>query len=110
MTERADQQCEPSLYCDDVDSFVYFARVSGSGTEPDFIKIGYTTDWPQRLRALRAGTPNPIKQFVVIRAPQSREGELHDQFAHLRSTGEWFAAAPELEAFLKSIPIEERAR
>lgn len=85
-------------------NYVYFAR---SG---DRIKIGFTTNWPGRLRVLRTGAPELITQFIVIVGGLPREQELHAKFAHLRVNGEWFAAAPELDDFLHAIPAWERVR
>ena len=85
-------------------SFVYFAR---SGM---WVKIGFTSNWRDRLRVLETACPEGITQLVVIRADRSLEGVLHDKFAHLRRHGEWFASDPELDAFLKQIPLEARER
>ena len=71
---------------------VYFIRFG------DRIKIGFTTDLKRRLQVLPhdmllATTPGTMRD----------EGRLHQRFAHLRITGEWFHAAPDLLAYIAAL-------
>jgi hypothetical protein len=60
------------------DSFVYFF-----GARPH-VKIGFTTDWHDRLRTIQTSSPHHIAPVVVIKGDRAKERELHERFAHLR--------------------------
>lgn len=73
------------------DPKVYFLRFG------DRVKIGYTGNLAQRLRAL------PHDELLgTIPGDESTEWDLHERFAHLRIKGEWFRAEPELLEFIAS--------
>lgn len=76
---------------------VYFIT---SGTH---IKIGWAKDPDRRLAALQ--TASPVKLSLVYSFPGSgaKERELHAKFSHLRSSGEWFAASPEIFAAIDEL-------
>lgn len=86
------------------DGYVYFAILG------ERIKIGYTTDWRQRLSSLQTGSPDQIHFLAVIRGERQTERDFHERFSHLRQSGEWFEAAPELREFIRALPEEERVR
>jgi hypothetical protein len=71
---------------------VYFIRCG------DFIKIGFSEQTERRFKSLQTAAAAPLELLGTIHG--ERELELHRQFAHLRSHGEWFRAAPELLAFI----------
>ncbi len=66
-----------------------------------FYKIGTTTDLATRLRTLQASSPVPLT--VICQGPggQPLERALHQQFAHRRAHGEWFALSAHDLAELK---------
>jgi hypothetical protein len=64
-----------------------------------FIKIGFSTNLQQRLRAL----PHD-ELLATIPGTMRDEKLLHRQFAHLRQQGEWFRKDPELLAHIDSLP------
>lgn len=76
-------------------SIVYAVR---SG---DFIKIGTTTDMPNRMLGLQCG--NPIALSIVATWPGDvrNEADAHRRFAHLRVRGEWFSLTADLLAFIE---------
>jgi hypothetical protein len=75
-------------------SSVYFA---GSGGQ---IKIGWSRKVSARLAQLQTGSPIPIKLLGTMPGGRAVERRLHEQFAHLRLAGEWFADDPELLAYI----------
>ena len=68
----------------------------------DRIKIGYTTDLDQRMNAL----PHD-KILALIAGTMTDERRCHEKFAHLRLTGEWFSAGPDLLKFIDKLPVHE---
>lgn len=88
------------------DATVYMLRCEG------FVKIGYSVDPHVRLRQIRSmdGTKYPAGlncSTTELLATEcggiDRERELHQRFAHLRHTGEWFTEAPELTEYIESL-------
>lgn len=66
------------------------------------IKIGSSRDAYLRLEQLQTGSPEKLHVIGTITDPSAMilERVLHEQFAHLRSHGEWFCEAPELAAYI----------
>lgn len=77
-----------------VGSVVYFVR---SG---DFIKIGFSKNWPLRFSRLQTSAPTKLEVVHVESGWLQTEKALHRKFRHLHSHGEWFRAEPELLAFI----------
>lgn len=78
-------------------SYVYFLRPVGA-IGP--IKIGFSRDPIARLRSLLAWSPVPLEVIVSVSAPKGAEPWAHKKFASCRLHSEWFAATPELLAFV----------
>jgi len=80
---------------------VYFLRVGDDGP----IKIGFTRDIIRRLRGLQTAHPEEIRLLakIVVRFPRQLEREVHARFAHLRISGEWFRAEPELLDYVRGL-------
>lgn len=85
---------------------VYFIRCEG------FVKIGYAIAPHKRLKQLQAmdGTKYPdgmncATAALVQTEPGgiNRERDLHQQFSHLRHTGEWFTETPELTDYIEGL-------
>lgn len=72
---------------------VYYLRYA------DRVKIGTTRDPRSRLRAI-------MHDELLAFEPGDRvvERQRHLLFAHLREGGEWFTAAPELVAHIRTLP------
>ena len=68
----------------------------------DRIKIGFTSDLKRRMQVL----PHD-KVLAVIAGTMTDERRCHEKFAHLRLTGEWFSAGPELLKFINKLPVHE---
>lgn len=66
------------------------------------IKIGVAASPLYRLGGLQTASPYPLRLLAVM-PNQGALGEsaLHAKFAHLRTHGEWFRAAPDLLAYIK---------
>jgi hypothetical protein len=72
----------------DKDGFVYFVRFG------ERVKIGWSSNTDARLRNI----PHD-EVLAIIPGTMRHERQCHAAFAHLRITGEWFEAAPDLLAF-----------
>ncbi|GEL75182.1 GIY-YIG nuclease family protein [Myxococcus virescens] len=78
---------------------VYFIQAGEMGP----IKIGSSRNPATRLLELQTGNPEPL--FLCATSPGGVEAEqqLHEDFASLRMTGEWFRPAPELIDYVQFI-------
>jgi len=65
----------------------------------NLIKIGFSSAPEERLKALRLLSPVSLEIVGMIPGFAEREREIHAQFEHLRSHGEWFHATEELKQF-----------
>lgn len=78
-------------------SSVYFADAGGQ------IKIGWSKRVSARLAQLQTGSAIPIKLIGTMPGGLTVERRVHERFAHLRLSGEWFTAAPELLAYVAEV-------
>lgn len=78
---------------------VYFVEAIGS----DRIKIGFTTKFERRMKALRTGCPFPIVLLHSEPGTLRDERATHRRFATSVAVpgSEWFHATPELRAYVK---------
>lgn len=91
-------QYEP-LKPESTEGLVYFIRFG------DRIKIGFTTNLQSRMKAI------PYDEILMVTpGTMDDERQCHQAFAHLRETGEWFRADPELLAFIGNMPDNEASR
>jgi hypothetical protein len=60
------------------------------------IKIGFSTDVSQRLRALQTGSPDELKIIGCWLGTQDEEGKIHSKMAQWLVHGEWFLPAADL--------------
>jgi hypothetical protein len=77
------------------ETFVYFLRMN------EFVKIGYTNNWVNRLDTIQTGIPYTVIPLLVLRGNFSLEAELHRLFHADRYRGEWFRLSPAIEAFIR---------
>ncbi len=77
-----------------------------SAGDPEFVKIGFTTNFEQRLRSLRTASHAEPMIHLTIAGRRSLERDLHARFASARHNREWFRLTDEIEAFVAS----ERAK
>jgi len=75
--------------------FVYFLRMN------EFVKIGYASDWKQRLSSIQTGIPYTVIPLLVLSGDIRLEEELHRLFHADRYRGEWFRMSPAIEAFIR---------
>lgn len=61
----------------------------------DSVKIGYTTNLEQRMKAIQSTCPHPIVCLGTAPGGQLLERALHRQFARHRVYGEWFDLPPD---------------
>ncbi len=60
------------------------------------VKIGSATDPLARLRQLQTSSSTKLRFIRVLEGGQIEEARLHKRFAHIRKSGEWFAATDEI--------------
>lgn len=78
---------------------IYFARCG------DLVKIGYSTNFAQRLETLQVQCPQKIEVLLVIAGSLTEEKALHRRFAASRTTGEWFTLTDDIRTL-----IDERSK
>lgn len=83
-------------------SQVYFLLASSV----NLIKIGRSGDPETRFEQLRLLSPVPLEVIGIIEGGSAVEADLHQQFNHLHSHGEWFHAAHELRRFAWAATME----
>lgn len=67
---------------------------------PGWVKIGKAKNIAKRMRDLQVGSPVPLRLLAVLSDDASTEGAFHARWRHLRASGEWFKAEPDLKAAL----------
>lgn len=82
-------------------AFVYFII----NHELNSIKIGRAKNVEKRLKSLQTSSPVPLEIVKIIQVEgieeaRNMENSLHRRFSHLRMSGEWFKATPELINYL----------
>jgi len=86
---------------------VYFLKLENS--EP-FIKIGFSTNIPERVRNIRQQMPYPIACIAIIPGADSYdERDLHNRFKDLKVKGEWFRPGERLLTFIDGLQNIESA-
>ena len=66
----------------------------------DFVKIGIASSVHNRLRALQAMNPLPLKVLVVLAGGRDLERALHARFAAYRHRDEWFRIEGDLSEWI----------
>ena len=83
----------PDLY------LTYFIRARGMGD----IKIGKSNQVGTRIKSLWTGASRGLDLVACYPADITHEGEMKEEFAHLRLCGEWFRPGPELLTHLSLV-------
>lgn len=78
---------------------VYFVQQGDSGA----IKIGCSKDPTKRLATLQCGHSEHLRMLTCAPGTQQQERALHDRFAHLRVSGEWFRPGDDLLAYIRLV-------
>lgn len=83
------------------EGIVYFIRQVGCSR----IKVGtaHRERLQARLAEIQRFNPEQLELLLACPGGQPLEAEIHQQFAHLRSHGEWFNLAPELAIYLAAL-------
>ena len=89
----------------------FFAKSNFGDNEPDFIKIGYTTDLSGRQNNLQTGSESRIWEMGVIPfetedEARGEERRLHEWFGGFRSYGEWFYATPRIIKYIRNYAVQ----
>jgi len=77
-------------------SVVYFAE----DTQTNNIKIGFTSNLPQRLRKLKNANHTKIRLLAVVPGNNKLEQALHDKFQSCQVQGEWYKQTAELNFYI----------
>jgi hypothetical protein len=77
-------------------SSVYFAQCG------DRIKIGLSSQVPERLSQLRTGAGAPVALIASVEGDASVERALHRKLRKHRLDGEWFADCPDVRAAIRN--------
>lgn len=80
--------------------WIYFVRRRIDGA----IKIGFSEDVDRRIKEIETGA-GECELIAEMVGRQSREAELHRQFAHRRLHGEWFSPNDELIDLMRKWPV-----
>lgn len=76
---------------------IYFIEAVGA----NLLKIGFTDRDPEeRLKELQTGCPHRLRVVGVWDEPASCEKYHHEQWQHLRETGEWFRIDERLRGYM----------
>ncbi len=89
----------------------FFAKSNFGDTQPDFIKIGYTTDLSGRQANLQTGSESRIWEIGVIPfetedEARGEERRLHEWFGGFRAYGEWFYATPRIIKHIRNYAVQ----
>ncbi|MHC2163170.1 GIY-YIG nuclease family protein [Bradyrhizobium ottawaense] len=76
-------------------TFVYFVRAG------EFIKIGQSKTWKNRVATMQVGSPHTIIVLLVLVADRGLEARLHTRFRNDHFRGEWFHSGPAILAYIK---------
>lgn len=86
---------------------VYFVQEELTGR----VKIGWTTDFKQRVTGFRTDCPGPVVLLGTIPGDRAVERRMHDHFADFRRHGEWFEGSDALlRAIAQILMAEGKAR
>lgn len=91
---------------------VYFIGKSNFGDdEPDFIKIGHTTDLSRRVGNIQTSCESEISVMGVIpfdtkEEASSKETDIHLLFRAFRSYREWFYATPRSIKYIEKYAVQ----
>ncbi len=85
--------------------FIYFLQAQ----EAPPVKIGTSSNIPQRVAALQPSWATPLIVRTVIRGGRKEERGLHYLFREHRLHGEWFANADEILTFANQVRDEQIA-
>lgn len=64
------------------------------------VKIGTSTDFPSRLKAIQATNHVPLSVLLLMPGDIGTEGQLHQRFRKYRVRGEWFTLSDEIKTFI----------
>ncbi|EGJ31224.1 MULTISPECIES: GIY-YIG nuclease family protein [Moorena] len=67
------------------------------------IRIGYTTNPNGNIRGLETKSVKTLELIKIIPGSAKMETEFHRKFQHLRISGEWFDATPEVMRYISSL-------
>jgi hypothetical protein len=74
------------------------------------VKIGVSSNVPERIKALEAYNPYPLKLLALLSGGYLLEEALHRRFAQWRIRGEWFAYCSEIRALVAAVRDAEFSR
>jgi len=76
-----------SKYLPTDQGYVYFIQENLLGR----VKVGFTANYPVRMKALQTGSADKLNLLVIIPAGRDVEAQFHKQVSADRIRGEWFS-------------------
>lgn len=73
---------------------IYFFKMG------DFVKIGYSASWEERLKTIATSAPLPVDVLLVVPGSLRTERAFHARFVECRTQREWFRCTPEILLFI----------
>lgn len=73
------------------------------------IKIGHSAIPKQRISGLQVSFAERLEILAIVPNTIISEAAAHEQFAHLRISGEWFRAEPDLIEFILALKLQIEA-
>ena len=99
MSEAAERlRALPAIPLQDLPpgQIVYFLRCG------DFVKVGYASDAPSRVRHIRVSNPYPVDLIAWARGGRDEEARIHAIIKNHRHKGEWFRVAEQLMVIVEA--------
>jgi hypothetical protein len=82
-------------------SYVYFL-----GAENGLVKIGFASNYNERMGKLSAGSPVPLIPLAAVRGGRGEENAYHARFKKWKHHREWYYLTDELEEEIDRINYE----
>lgn len=75
---------------------VYFIKCA------EYIKIGYTIDLENRLKAAKTFNPFPLEVLRILDGDMKREKQIHKELSKFKHEGEWLIDCEEVRGYIKT--------
>lgn len=77
-------------------TFIYFFQVG------DFVKIGRSRRWKERIAEMQTGSPHTIVPLLVFVGDVTDERGLHRRFHKYHFRGEWFHLSLKIKNYIET--------
>jgi DNA-binding XRE family transcriptional regulator len=73
---------------------IYFIK------QGDYVKIGFTNRFKNRLNQLQVSSPIKLEVLAIIEGEKTNEKNMQEKFKHISTNGEWFMYCDELKSYI----------